>query len=321
MPVEIDLGIPPAGYAVTSAHASETVGVQFREFTSTEDGQHFIQRLEGFPDNILQKLPAPIPASKVDHMLALCRRDGSATVYLNELELQASVRASRPTEEGGSRNTRRLRRRRTARAWRGHSQRTWGALFVFSVGWRKGLFYDFRAGRWAVSAPTCGGTSPLSLGGVSATSSFRNDSGYRTLSGAICSRPGGFRSPRSAPRRSTSCSATCDPAGNRTTSSTISSSKSRAMFRECCRGWRNHSSLKPHLDIIERAVEGFRNDDDYIGCTGLLYPRIKEIRRTHLDATTGRRDTQQKTRSGSRRFQAPQRAESLSAAPLPTLPR
>ena len=39
MPVEVDLGMPPAGYAVTSARTSETVSVQIREFTSTEDGQ------------------------------------------------------------------------------------------------------------------------------------------------------------------------------------------------------------------------------------------------------------------------------------------
>lgn len=56
-------------------------------------------------------------------------------------------------------------------------------------------------------------------------------------------------------------------------------------------GWRNHSSFKPHLDILERAVDRFRQDDDYIGCTGLLYPCIESLRRTHLHATTKGQDT------------------------------
>ena len=58
-------------------------------------------------------------------------------------------------------------------------------------------------------------------------------------------------------------------------------------------GWRNHSSFKPHLDILERAVERFRHDDDYIGCTGLLYPCIKGLRRTHLHPTTRSQDTKE----------------------------
>ena len=53
MPVEIDLGMPPAGYAAAPKRATDTTAVvQFREFTSTEDGQHFIRRLEGIPSDI-----------------------------------------------------------------------------------------------------------------------------------------------------------------------------------------------------------------------------------------------------------------------------
>ena len=62
MPVEIDLGMPPAGYAAAPKRATDTTGlIQYREFTSTEDGQHFIQRLEGFPNDILQKVAGADP--------------------------------------------------------------------------------------------------------------------------------------------------------------------------------------------------------------------------------------------------------------------
>ena len=292
MPVEIDLGMPPAGYAVTSARASETVGVQFREFTSTEDGQHFIQRLEGFPNNILQKLPAPIPASKVDHMLALCRRDGSATVYLNELELQASVRASRPIEEGEAVtqddfvDVERLE-------LGVNIPKDVGALFVFSVGWRKGLFYDFGPVGGPSPRPREGDIAAI-LGRCFCHLLFQERFGISDTEWRDLFKARWF--PFAALR-----AATIDKLLGHVRSGWEPDDLLDDIVVEVTgnvprmlQGWRNHCSLKPHLDIIERAVDGFRNDDDFIGCTGLLYPRIKEIRRTHLDATTGRRDTQQK---------------------------
>ena len=145
MPVEIDLGMPPAGYAAAPKRATDTTAViQFREFTSTEDGQHFIRRLEGIPSDIIEKLPTPTSASQVDHLLALCRRDGTATVYLNELEFRASVRwrgarsieAGEPVTENDFVDVERLELGVQV-------PKNVGALFVFSVGWRKGLFYDF----------------------------------------------------------------------------------------------------------------------------------------------------------------------------------
>ena len=60
MPYEITLKETPAGYAGTSARAKELVQVIFREFTSTEDGQHFIKRLEGDANPILNKLPTEV---------------------------------------------------------------------------------------------------------------------------------------------------------------------------------------------------------------------------------------------------------------------
>ena len=44
--------------------------------------------------------------------------------------------------------------------------------------------------------------------------------------------------------------------------------------------WRKHSVFLPHIDILERSIDRFL-DDDYISCTGLLFPRIEGILRTH----------------------------------------
>ena len=56
MPYEIKFDKPPAGHAVSAARAEETVSVQASEFISTEDGQHFISRVEGFPSEVLSLL-------------------------------------------------------------------------------------------------------------------------------------------------------------------------------------------------------------------------------------------------------------------------
>lgn len=80
MPFELYVEKPPAGFAMRSARPDEYVQICFREFTSTEDGQYFIQRLERSASEILQSLPAKISPSNVDHMLAIydrnCRRSG-----------------------------------------------------------------------------------------------------------------------------------------------------------------------------------------------------------------------------------------------------
>ena len=91
MPYEITLEAAPAGYAGTSAKANECVQIIFREFTSTEDGQHFIERLEGGVDPILRQLPTQVPPSNIDHMLAISWRSGRTTVYINELDIKGAV--------------------------------------------------------------------------------------------------------------------------------------------------------------------------------------------------------------------------------------
>ena len=45
-------------------------------------------------------------------------------------------------------------------------------------------------------------------------------------------------------------------------------------------GWRSKSSFRPHMSILERAVERFQNDDP-VSCTTLLFTRIEGILRTH----------------------------------------
>ena len=50
--------------------------------------------------------------------------------------------------------------------------------------------------------------------------------------------------------------------------------------------WHKHSAFLQHMEILERAIDRFL-DDDHISCTGLLFPRIEGILRTnHSDLGT-----------------------------------
>ena len=276
--VEIDLGKPPAGYALKSAKEGEYAQVVSREFTSTEDGQYFIQRLEGLPNNILQRLPSQIKPSQVDHMLAICHRDGKADVYVNELDICLKVRAARSVEAGGEvlkddiADVERLELGVSIPS-------DTGFAFVFSVGWRKGFFYDFK--------PICGpDPQPRQydvgavLGQVYCHVLFQerfsiSDTEWDRLFEAKWFPFVGLSHD------------TIDTLINHIRSgwnldeeldNIVSETKSR--LPQMLDGWRSKSSFLPHMKILERAIERFQNDD-HVSCTGLLFPRIEGILRTH----------------------------------------
>ena len=145
MPYEIRLDAPPAGYALESAtEEGQTVHVAVREFTSSEDGELFVSRLEGIPQQLLSLIPPGnrVQPSMLDHLVAIIRKDLTATVYLNECEIHAQIRVARPVEAGDpiieddvvdiSKFS-----------FKGvEFPVDAGVVCVFSSGWRKGLFFD-----------------------------------------------------------------------------------------------------------------------------------------------------------------------------------
>lgn len=129
MPFEVQLDAPPAGYALELA---------------PEDGQLFVSRLEGIPQQFLSLLPTDANAapSMVDHLVAIIRKDLTATIYLNECEIHAQIRVARLVEAGepvleddvidiGRLSFEAVEFPTDA-----------GVACVFSSGWRKGFFFD-----------------------------------------------------------------------------------------------------------------------------------------------------------------------------------
>ena len=277
MPYEIDLGKPPAGYSLTTARENEEMVVQYMEFTSTEDGQHFIKRLEGFPNSILQKLPTPILPSQIHNMLAIIRPDGKATVYVNEPIQRALARASRPIKAGSS-----VTKDDLVEIDRLELDveipNSAGVLFLFSVGWRKGLYYDF--------GPISGPDLQLReydlfaiLGQAYCYVLYQerftiSETEWQSL---FLSKWFPFAALRNDIIDKMISYVRADINPDDLTDVIVSHIKS--ILPQMLASWRNHTSFSPHIEILERAAERFQNDD-FVSCTALLFPRIEGLLRS-----------------------------------------
>ena len=278
MPVEVDLGMPPGGYAVSSARAGETVRVQVREFTSTEDGSHFIQRLEGLPNDIIGKLPTPMLPSRVDHLLAICQRDGKATVWVNELMIRASTRVARAINAGEGVTKDDIVDLGDVDLGV-HIPADAGILFVFSFGWRKGLFYDFSPISGPDPHPREYDLAGM-LGRLYCQLLFQerfaiSDEGWRALLAAKWFPFVGLSNEilASLLSRVRAGEQADDGLG-----AIVSHVRKKA--RTMLDSWRGHSSFTPHVGLLERAIERFENGDP-VSCTAVLFPRIEGILRVH----------------------------------------
>ena len=121
MPYTIELTNTPDAAMLRLPWEGEAAGA-VREFISSEDGDRLPARLEGWPTAILERLPAHVPASQVDHLVTILRPDRTGTVYVNECAVEAS---------SASRGFRDVELPEDA-----------GVIIVLSAGWRKALFVD-----------------------------------------------------------------------------------------------------------------------------------------------------------------------------------
>lgn len=287
MPVEIDLGMPPLGYAVSPARTGQSAYVRVCEFISTEDGSHFIQRLEGIPDDILHKLPEPVRPSSVDHMLAICQHNGKAKVWVNELRITATSRVARAIDAGEHITKDDIVDVEGIDLGVPISADT-GVLFLFSVGWRKGLFYDFHPISGTHRRPRDYDIVGV-LGRLYCHVMFQErfsitEQEWRALFSAKWFPFAGLRN-ETISRLLGQIRSDWEP--DEILSDVIVEVK---QYTEgMLNGWRRHPSFERHLPLLEQAIERFQNDDP-MSCTALLFPRIEGIMRTHSllsGATTG----------------------------------
>lgn len=134
------------GFAARSARAGEErAPVVFREFVTSEDGERLVQRLDALSDALLSKAPPGerIPESQIDHLIALLHLDGRVEVWVNEHGFRAKMKPTRDVAAGEP-----VMRDDIAEI---AAMEPIGLVFppdagyvvLFSVGWRKGLAFDF----------------------------------------------------------------------------------------------------------------------------------------------------------------------------------
>lgn len=280
MPYEISLNHLPAGYAVNAAQADQMVQVLTSEFTTTEDGMKFISRLEGTPRELLCALPASANAreSMVDHMLAIIRRDRTATVYLNELSWIGTIRSKGPIQKGAEITTDAILDLVTLTPQGVDIPRDAGLVLVLSAGWRKGLFFDYGplVGNpprdRAYDLPTTFAaykayllfTETLSL-----TEAMWVELIQQQWFPFIHLRQATIRSLRLALETGRAIDELLDEIETDTKTAIV------ARIEE----WKKLPQLTAHLPVIEAALKHY-NLGDYLSATCLLYPRIEGVMRS-----------------------------------------
>lgn len=149
MPYNIKLDYLPAGILAESVKEGEEANVITREFTSSEDGDVFIKRLEGTPSDIIKQVGkeifnAPIRYSQIDHLLALIKKDQSTTVYINEVPIATDILIKTAGKKAGdliyNDDIAEILKVRFDGV---NIPDDVGVVFLFSIHWRKGLFFDF----------------------------------------------------------------------------------------------------------------------------------------------------------------------------------
>lgn len=144
MPITVTLDGLLVGILASPGRRGETVNVIAQEFLSSEDGDRLIERLEEVSRVLLNKIPAdhrPQP-SQIDHLLAVINKDKTATFYINELQFKAQVSTKRRIEAGQPVYVDDIADIRAVEFSGVEISNDTGIFFIFSFGWRKGLFYD-----------------------------------------------------------------------------------------------------------------------------------------------------------------------------------
>jgi hypothetical protein len=299
MPYEITFKDLPAGCAISSGRKGENVTVATREFTSSEDGDLFINRLEGFPSDIIRMLPpeSKIKSSVVDHMLVIIRQDKTATVYVNEIVFLAEVvnkgrdmEAGQPVYTDDIADVRKL-------SFKDRDLQDIiippdaGVLFLFSEGWRKGFYYDLK--------PFAGGNpEPRDYDLEMLCGQFYAYLGFQHLFKISEDEWNRLIAQQWFPFISLK---------NRTIQEIVNYARNNweideltdrianelaEMIPALLSKWEKNKLFESHFALFKQAAERFL-EKDYISATAILYPRIEGLMRTyHMASNQSLKPTQ-----------------------------
>lgn len=298
MPLDFRMEKLPIGHVTEAApKGSTSVKVCSTAFISTEDGQEFIQRLEGFPTELLAQLPKDrrIAPSQVDHILAIIRRDHSVTLYVNELSLLAGVMIGRDINKGEHVFKNDIVDIATIEFDGIAVPDDAGVALVFSIGWRKGFYYDF-APLHPKESIRRAAPFPAIFGQCYSHVLFQErfsilDSEWETLLKAKWFPFAGLKN-----ETLDDMIAHLRAGWNLDDLTPRIAAEVKERLPGFIKGWREHPAFASHLKTLEKAAEHFTNGD-YLSAAGLLFPRIEGVLRANHAATGSTAQPNQKNLS------------------------
>lgn len=288
VPYDIRFDKLPMGIAAKAApKEASTAEVRMRAYSSSEDGHAFVEQLEGFPTAVLALLPASanVHPSSVDHLLAIIRRDRTATVYVNELRQVATAKVKRAIRKGEA-----VRKDDILNVSRMSLESVTipddaGIIYLFSEGWRKGLYMDLEP-LHPDHKPTRHYDYEIAFGQLHADLMFQELFRIANTEWMELFRQRWF------PFRSLSTDTIRNMVSYAREGWNLDDlvetveQEVRATLDDTLAGWKKFQMLERHIPLIEKAIQHFR-ERDYPSCTALMFPQIEGILRvkhtTHSD--------------------------------------
>jgi hypothetical protein len=279
MKFDIQLDKPFAGFSMAACKPGEYVWIVQREFISSEDGDLFISRVEGFPSLLLNKIAqihkAIIVQSSIDNMLAILKQDGTVTVYINA-PMKALMRVKKSVDAGQVIYRNDIADIKELVFHNIEVPDGVGVMVLFSVGWRKGLFYDL------VSLPDDNikrdyDLSQL-LGGYYAYLSFQERFKISDPEWESLFQNGWF--PFITIHNDLISSIINHNREGWNVDDLLPGIEKDVLQRlpDGLKTWAHIKAFEPHMDFISKAAEHYQKNDP-LSCISVLFPRIEGILR------------------------------------------
>lgn len=280
MRFEIALNSPIHGVVGSSVQEGGETSMIVTEFSSSEDGGHFIDRLENLATAFLNQLPpsAGVMPSTIDNLLVILQRDNSAVVYINEVNPLLQAVLKRPVSAGPVSLKNDIAAIARLEFHNLNVPDDVGIVYLFSLGWRKGMFFDFNP------LTSDGAKREFDLGETLAWCYERlrlqvlwslSESDWDLM---IAAQWFPFVSLRYEMAKNL-----IDCIRNKFDLTFITCQINNDLMAELpahLEAWRKNPYFKGHMPAIERAVERHQAGD-YISSTTLLYLRIEGIMKAY----------------------------------------
>jgi len=257
--------------------------IAVREFTSSEDGELFISRLEGIPNQLIAKLPphAQVFPSTVDHLIAVIRPGLRTTVYVNECPVMMRARMGRRIEAGEVVYERDIIDIDAIEFQGVDFPEDAAVLCVFSAGWRKGMFFDFTP--LGPDAPKRDYDIGKLLGSYYAYLKSQRVFSLDEADWLFLLERGWFPFVSVPANIKTKIVAFAKSRDDLDRLLPELLAELKRLVPTMLERWAESSLFAPHIELFRHAVEEF-NEEDYVSSTAILYPRIEGLLRTLHEA-------------------------------------